>query len=380
MAVKLSKVNLLLFISIMVMAVTPLLVSLYFVDNALQTSLNLGFNSQISRVLDDHATNLKALGHLDTANQDKYRQQFEETQNLRTVYESGDFVRKTLHHSLLIYFLLGLVIALVVSVLAASLLSRKISSSFRVAHEQLAAQHEKIRYLEEISSWQELAKILAHEIKNPLTPIEMLMTSLSRSYREQPAERFAEFMTHTQNVILEELKQLKDTVQKFSAFSQLPSVHTARVDMCETLTQQATAINNTTLNARIVFARPCQQKIFFTNLDTTLFRQVLNNLVLNGVEANPGMVVVFSIAINSIDGVLAITVMNDGVPIDATLAPRIFDPYVSSKRSKDKTNNMGLGLAIVRKIMLEHAGDIRYEKQNGYPAFILTLPAVSPHE
>jgi nitrogen-specific signal transduction histidine kinase len=65
---------------------------------------------------------------------------------------------------------------------------------------------------------------------------------------------------------------------------------------------------------------------------------------------------------------------NDGVPIPADLAPRIFDPYVSSKTGK---NNMGLGLAIVKKIIIEHGGDIIYRETAGRPAFLIAMPRVA---
>lgn len=376
-----SRINRLLFFAILVMALLPLVASLYFVNSAVETSLNLGFNQDVIDALDSDAGNLKLLGHLDKEHESQYREQFEQIQNLRTIYGSQEFVRRSVHHSLLIYFSLGLMLAVVVSTIAAALLSRKISTSYRDAHERLTAQNEKIRYLEEISSWQELAKILAHEIKNPLTPIEMLVTSLGKSFREQPADKFAEFMAHTQVVVIEELRHLKNTVQKFSAFAQLPSIHMTKVEIYDVLRQQVMSINHVVQRSRVILAEPSTPNPIHANLDVTLFRQVLNNLVINGVEANVDAVVVFSISVVCHTDMITITVINDGVPVDPAVAMRMFDPYISTKRGKGNANsNMGLGLAIVRKIMLEHSGDIHYEERGGYPAFILTIPRVNADE
>ena len=366
-----NRVNSFLFMAIVVMAMLPLVASLYFVNAALDTSLNIGFNPDVSEVLDASAENLKILAHLDGQNQEKYRQEFEQTQNLRMVYKSRDFVRESVRHSLLIYFAIGTIASLIVSISLAAVLSRKISASFKLAYTQVHAQQEKIRYLEEISSWQELAKILAHEIKNPLTPIEMLITSLTKSYRDRSGENFSAFLAHVQTVVLEELSQLKTTVQKFSAFAQLPSIHAEDACICEVLEQHITAINNTVQDARVILAKPSNSEPGRLKLDKTLFRQVLNNLVRNGIEANPGVVVIFSVSIHWLQDTVEIYVMNDGVKADPEIVPRMFDPYISTRKAKE---NMGLGLAIVRKILLEHGGDIRYEVRQGFPLFVIALP------
>jgi signal transduction histidine kinase len=105
-------------------------------------------------------------------------------------------------------------------------------------------------------------------------------------------------------------------------------------------------------------------------LDTTLFRQVLINIIRNGTEANPARRVHFTFTI--MDGAdVSLRIANDGVPVPHEIIERMFDPYVSTKSGKE---NMGLGLAIVKKIVLEHGGDIYYEQSEGHPSFVLVLP------
>jgi two-component system, NtrC family, nitrogen regulation sensor histidine kinase GlnL len=74
------------------------------------------------------------------------------------------------------------------------------------------------------------------------------------------------------------------------------------------------------------------------------------------------------------DDVVELTVVNDGVPVPPEIRDRMFEPYVSGRNSKD---NMGLGLAIVRKIVVEHGGEIRYEERGGKPSFEITMPRLS---
>ncbi len=105
----------------------------------------------------------------------------------------------------------------------AMLLHRRISRTYKVTFHELMAQRDRVSYLEQMASWQELARILAHEIKNPLTPIEVLVTSLSRAYQSKSAEAFREQLSQAQLMIGEELDHLKRTVSRFSEFARLPA-------------------------------------------------------------------------------------------------------------------------------------------------------------
>jgi two-component system, NtrC family, nitrogen regulation sensor histidine kinase NtrY len=110
-------------------------------------------------------------------------------------------------------------------------------------------------------------------------------------------------------------------------------------------------------------------------IDSALLRQVVANIVRNGVEANADRRVRFGVRLVALEDSIALTIDNDGVPVPAELAQRMFDPYVSGKSNKE---NMGLGLAIVKKVVLEHGGEIVYREVEGRPAFTITLPRVAP--
>jgi signal transduction histidine kinase len=363
-------VNVQLFLAILVMTALPLIAAFYFLEYALDTSLNLGFNRQIVPVLDNELTNLKTLRRLDPTNQETYRRQFDEVTGLRYIYSDPELVKSSISESLRTYFGLGLAAAVALAVLVAALLSRNIALSYNAAFSQLTAQRERVRYLEEMSSWQELAKALAHEIKNPLTPIEVLVTALSRSYLKKNQEEFRELLDQTEVMIGEELGHLKNTVNRFSEFARLPKVVLVEEHVPALIGQHVKAICATLENARIHVSIAPGDADVRAKLDSTLFRQVLMNIVRNGIEANPGRVVAFDVGVSTVaDGIL-IAIANDGVPVPPRVVPRMFDPYVSTKTGKD---NMGLGLAIVRKIILEHGGDIRYAEVAGKPTFTIEL-------
>lgn len=363
-------IPLLLFITVLTTTVLPLIAAMYFLDTTLETSLNLGFNSQITRALEVAKENLKALKNADPSNEAKYREQFDDIETLSFIYSKPEIVKKGLLDSLRLYFALGLVLAVLVSLAVAVVLSRRISSSYKTTYDDLTRNREKVRYLEEISSWQELAKMLAHEIKNPLTPIEMLVTSLGSSFEKKSPAEFREHLLKTEVMIQEEVGQLKSIVNKFSEFAKVPEIRPSRANLANILEQNVRSIQNSFDQAEFRLTPPEQIEGLYVMVDTALFRQVLLNLVKNGVEANPGRKTRFDIVVSKQNDFVSVSVMNDGVPVQASLAVRIFDPYVSSKTGKD---NMGLGLAIVKKIMIEHGGEISYQVQNGHPKFELTL-------
>jgi len=365
-----ARVGLLLTVSIFVMAAMPMAAAFYLLQDALRTSLNLGFNPQVVRVLESSSENLRTLGRLDEANRPRYRTQFDEVEELKQVYSEPELVKQRILDSLRLYFGLGLGAAVLLSVGVASLLSRRIARSHARNIEDLSRERDKVRYLQEMSSWQELAKMLAHEIKNPLTPIEVLVTSLSKAYLSKGQPEFLAHLTETQTMISEELQHLKSTVNKFSEFARMPQVQLADVELVAELGRQLKALSSAAANADLEVRAPENQPVH-VRLDVTLFRQVLANIIRNGIEANPDRRVRFTFTVTCGPDA-SIQIANDGVAASAEIVDRMFDPYISTKTGKD---NMGLGLAIVKKIVLEHGGDIRYELSAGHPAFVITLPA-----
>lgn len=369
---KAGDVRIPLFLTILVMSAAPLLAAFYLLDHTLETSLNLGFNSQMVRVLDETSKNLRTLGRLDAEHRDTYRAQFQEVQNLKQVYSNPTLVRGSIKDSLKIYFGSGFVATVLLAVVAAALLGQRIAKRYRLAFEELVSQREKVRYLQEMSSWQELARMLAHEIKNPLTPIEVLVTSLSRSYLQKSQHDFREQLAKTESMIGEELAHLKNTVNRFGQFAQLPQVVATEQNVADALAQQLKTLSTAIEGADLTFRAETSDAR--ARIDSTLLRQVLTNLIRNGIEANPDRLVHFDIDLAADADEVRLTLANDGAPVPADLVPRMFDPYVSNKTGK---NNMGLGLAIVKKIIIEHGGDITYMESSGRPAFVITMPRVA---
>ena len=367
-------VKALLLSTIAVMTAVPLIASFYFLDDALQRSLNLGFNPQIVRALDIASQNLKTLKTADPANEAQYREEFARIGDLRHVYSQPDMLKRTILDSLKTYFGVGLVGALLASVAVALLLSRRISNSYQTTFDELLRHRDRVRYLEQMASWQELARILAHEIKNPLTPIEVLVTSLGRAHADKSPEEFTELLKQTQSMVREEIGHLKQTVRNFGDFAKLPSVQLETLEPARVIGEQLEALRFSHEGARIELDVSACPPGLRARMDSKLFRQVLTNIIANGVEANTGRVVGFVIHVSGDASMARIAISNDGVPVPREIAARMFEPYVSSKADGQ---NMGLGLAIVKKIVIEHGGEIGYDEAQGRPRFTISIARVA---
>ena len=121
-----ANVKALLFMAILVTAALPLIAALYFVDRALQTSLDLGFNREVVAALDDSSQNLRRLKTLDASSEEIYREQFAGLERLRQVYAEPELLKSNLLGSLKIYFAIGVLAAIALATAVAFYLSRRI--------------------------------------------------------------------------------------------------------------------------------------------------------------------------------------------------------------------------------------------------------------
>jgi len=251
----------------------------------------------------------------------------------------------------------------------------------------------RIEYLQRIGAWQEMAQRLAHEIKNPLTPIQLAVQECHRKYGgEDP--RFRALLDTTLEIVEEEVGTLRRLVGNFSSFARLPHAELKEASLRDFLRECSEHFGH--LGAELeeegaedVVVSPDVQVRWEipadelpAAIDKQMMRRVLVNLVRNAVQAvrgskpevkgeTRGHVVVR--AEKREDGVDLI-VEDDGPGVPETNRERVFDPYYTTKAA-----GTGLGLAIVKKIVVEHNGSIatRRSESLGGAAFVVSLPL--PH-
>jgi two-component system nitrogen regulation sensor histidine kinase NtrY len=240
--------------------------------------------------------------------------------------------------------------------------------------DDLAETRSQIEYLQRIGAWQDVARRLAHEIKNPLTPIQLAVQQTVSQYKGDDP-RFAKVLKDTGEIVEEEIAGLRRLVDTFRTLGQLPKVEKAPLALADVVEE---------LKLDPVFAaklelRPPAQPVT-VRADKLLLKRVIANLVENGIHAGAeagaeGGVVVSWHAEPGGESV-TITVDDRGKGITEADRERIFEPYVTSK-----STGTGLGLAIARKIAIEHGGDLAVSPQRaptGGARFVVSLPLRGP--
>jgi two-component system nitrogen regulation sensor histidine kinase NtrY len=206
---------------------------------------------------------------------------------------------------------------------------------------ELAESRDRISYLQKIGAWQEVARRLAHEIKNPLTPIQLAMQQLQSAYHGDD-EKYRQALAASSEIVGEEIAGLRRLVDEFSAFARLPSVQPAPVEAASLVEDFLRSYPDLGVD----YAAPQQSPTVLA--DRMLIKRALYNLVENAREAGARKLQL------TLEG-NAILLDDDGPGVPPELP--LFDPYVTTKE-----HGTGLGLAIVRKIALEHGGDVTVEK------------------
>jgi nitrogen fixation/metabolism regulation signal transduction histidine kinase len=249
----------------------------------------------------------------------------------------------------------------------------------------------RIEYLQRIGAWQEMAQRLAHEIKNPLTPIQLAVQECHRKYTDGDP-RFRSLLDTTLEIVEEEVGTLRRLVGTFSSFARLPHAELREADLRELLRECAgqlvhlgAGLADETLDDGVVaydvsVRWEVPEEPIPVEIDRQMLRRVLVNLVRNAVEAVRGArparddgqprghVVVHA---EKRPGEVLIVVEDDGPGVPESVRDRVFDPYFTTK-----SEGTGLGLAIVKKIVVEHNGSIaatRSERLGG-ASFVLALP------
>jgi len=220
-----------------------------------------------------------------------------------------------------------------------------------------------------MAAWREVARRIAHEIKNPLTPIQLSAQRLRRRYLERFSAEDNVFDDCTQ-MISQQVDELKNLVNEFSNFARMPATKAMPnnlneiVNECLVLYQEG--------HKHIKFERSLDRNLPISNLDREQIKRVIINLLENAVAAlNDRGIINVETSFNPELQIITLTITDNGSGIKDEDKPRLFEPYFSTKKT-----GTGLGLAIVSTIISDHNGYIRVKDNSPQGArFIIELPA-----
>ncbi len=238
----------------------------------------------------------------------------------------------------------------------------RLMSQFNDMIDEVRKAQESKAYIERMQAWQEVARRLAHEIKNPLTPIVLSVQQLDRKfddYTDNP-QKYRKLLDDVVDIVNDETKTLHKLVKNFSEFARMPIPETKPAKIAEFVQQVVSQNPQFAESATIDIAAPdprimqCE-----ADIDSELMRRVYVNIIRNGIEAaqnagiTPKININFDIISNNDKQFIAVIISDNGPGLTEDQKSKLFMPYFTTK-----ADGTGLGLAIVRKIVEEHRGSI----------------------
>jgi len=242
----------------------------------------------------------------------------------------------------------------------------QLARDFNHMTEQLSEQRDRMIQAERVAAWRELARRLAHELKNPLFPLQITVENLQRSRQASP-EQFDEVFRESTTTLLAELDNLKTIIGRFSDFAKMPAPHLEPMNLNDTVREvlklfeaQIHAPGHPPIEVRL----ETEQDLATVTADPEQIRRALRNLVLNALDAMPkgGTLTIRTQSLDCASGGrVAIEVSDTGEGLTPEECERLFTPYYTTKQ-----HGTGLGLAIVQSVVSDHKGTISVHSQPGH--------------
>lgn len=218
------------------------------------------------------------------------------------------------------------------------------------------------------AAWREVARRLAHEIKNPLTPIQLSAERLRRKYLEPKLPMPPEVLDRATHTIVQQVEAMRDMVNAFSEYARAPEMRLDRVNLNQLIIQVADLYPREGSQLKLTLS--LDRDLPEIDADAVRIRQVMHNLIRNAMEAMDGQAdaevrVATQLIISDKGDMVEVRVSDEGPGFQAEALDEIFEPYVTTK-----PKGTGLGLAIVKKLVEEHGGNIWVESAPGDGACI----------
>jgi two-component system nitrogen regulation sensor histidine kinase NtrY len=236
----------------------------------------------------------------------------------------------------------------------------QLARDFNRMTEQLIEHRDRMIQAERVAAWRELARRLAHELKNPLFPLQITIENLQRA-RQTP--QFEEVFRESTTTLLAELDNLKTIVGRFSDFAKMPAPELEPVDLNRAVREVVKLFDaqiHAPGRAPVEVMLQLDENLVGIEADPEQMRRALRNLILNALDAMPAEGSKLTIRTQSLDGKVALEVSDNGAGLTPEECERLFTPYYTTKQ-----HGTGLGLAIVQSVVSDHRGTITVHSEPG---------------
>jgi PAS domain S-box-containing protein len=224
------------------------------------------------------------------------------------------------------------------------------------------------------AAWGEVARRLAHEIKNPLTPIQLSAERLRRKYLHKMPAEDAELLDRSTHTIIEQVRSMEEMVRAFSEYARVPPIEFQPLQLDVLVCEVLDLYQAEDIGAKII--TDFQADIPILEADPGRMRQLLHNLIKNAIESTEGVsgakiLVSLSTATGKADSpLLELRVTDNGKGISESMLTSLYEPYITTK-----SKGGGLGLAVVKRIVEEHSGSTFAENNaDGGASVVVRLP------
>jgi nitrogen fixation/metabolism regulation signal transduction histidine kinase len=241
--------------------------------------------------------------------------------------------------------------------------------SFNRMIRDLKLNKELLKHSERSAAWRDIARKIAHEIKNPLTPIKLSAERLLKQYEHN--DRYREVLSKAIGTIIAEVENLTAMVNEFSHFARFPDTVLGKHDIIAIIDDILAFLKDAGINKDVAFEFTHEESQVYLLVDNMQIRRAILNVIYNSINAieKSGVIAIHGGA--SEDPAdngekFIISIADNGVGIDPDIRDRVFDPYFSTS-----SDGSGLGLAIVEKIVLDNNGRIWLESEPGKTSFYM---------
>ena len=220
------------------------------------------------------------------------------------------------------------------------------------------------------TAWREMAKQVAHEIKNPLTPMKLSVQQLLRAYDPENPEKSKEQIKKVVDSIIEQIDGLARIANEFSNFAQMPQPKKETQDLVALIENTLVVYEN---REDYVIQTTTEEKEISVNIDKSQIIQVLNNLIKNAIQSlhntNKGEIKI-DISFKHIENQVSVTISDNGTGISEVDQEKIFIPHFTTK-----SKGSGIGLSLVKQIIENHGGKVWFSSEEGKgSSFSFSIP------
>jgi len=233
-----------------------------------------------------------------------------------------------------------------------------LAAAFNQMTRELLEQRDRLLQAERVAAWRELARRLAHELKNPLFPLQITVENLQRARAGHPGQ-FDEVFRESTATLLAELAKLRGIVGRFSDFARMPPPQLETVDLNGLVRESLKLFEAQLQSAGVTLHLELAADLRAIQADPGLLGRALQNLVLNAVDAMP-LGGALTIRTSPEEGGVRVEVTDTGQGLTQEECGRLFTPYYTTK-----THGTGLGLAIVQSVISDHGGRIAVRSEPG---------------